>query len=217
MLPMNKLRVYNFQDLTNLRFGRLLATEYAGSGKAGALWECICDCGAKTIVQNCNLKSGHTKSCGCLAREITSLSNRTHGYTIGGQTPEYKIWVGIIKRCTNPNTKRWHRYGGRGITICERWRSFENFLTDMGTRPSNKHSIDRINNDGNYEPSNCRWATAKEQGANTSVNRWITINDQKLTATQWTEKMGLNNNTFYTRLSRGWSEERALLQSVTLK
>jgi hypothetical protein len=114
------------------------------------------------------LRNGHTRSCGCLGHEWTKSgkANLKHGQAKKGMiSPEHKIWQGIIKRCTNPNNHKWHRYGGRGIIVCNRWKIFENFLADMGERPKGL-SIDRINNDGNYEPGNCRWATAKIQANN---------------------------------------------------
>lgn len=168
---------YNFQDLTGKRYGRLLVLRYKGRRITPAnyfyYWECQCDCGNISIHQRGNLQSGHSKSCGCLEVENRSdinakfsASRSTHGRT---KTSEFTIWQGILERCNNPNTINYNRYGGRGISICERWlNSFENFLEDMGERPSKRHSIDRINNDGNYEPSNCRWATPSEQALNSS-------------------------------------------------
>jgi hypothetical protein len=113
-----------------------------------------------------NLRSGDVRSCGCLQREIIARRNRTHGHSVrGAETPTYRSWKAMHTRCTNPNPSTWAHYGGRGIEICERWRSFESFLEDMGERPEGT-SIDRIDVDGNYEPGNCRWATPTEQRAN---------------------------------------------------
>lgn len=129
--------------------------------------KCVCDCGQETVVRSDKLKSGHTKSCGCLQRERTrdvSSKAKTHGMA---NSSEYHIWCGMKARCFNENNKSYKNYGGRGITVCDRWRdSFENFYEDMGPRPSSIHQIDRINNDGNYEPGNCKWRTPSENCLN---------------------------------------------------
>lgn len=154
-------------DLTGMTFGRLTVVKRSGTSKRGDIvWACICKCGAETAVRGSNLRNGNTKSCGCFQRERASESTSTHRLT---KSPEYRSWASMIARCENPKYHHFHRYGGRGIRICERWRnSFELFLSDMGPRPSLKHSLDRKDNDGNYEPGNCRWATAKEQRLNRS-------------------------------------------------
>jgi len=153
----------NFQDITNKRYGRLLVIDYVDKAYVNKdhWWLCLCDCGNSKKVLGTNLKRGTSFSCGCLRSELLRRSKQTHGMTL---TSEFNIWNGMRKRCLNKNNKDYKNYGGRGIKVCDRWlNSFENFYVDMGGRPSAKHSIDRINNDGDYEPSNCRWATAKEQ------------------------------------------------------
>lgn len=149
-------------DLAGQRFGRLLVLEKAKKNKTEKIkWKCRCDCGNERVVLAASLRGGKTKSCGCLLKEG---SHKTHGKS---HTPEYKIWAGMIQRCTNPKTDNYKHYGGRGITVCERWRnSFEAFYEDMGHRPSKLHSVERINNDGNYEPDNCKWATKRKQSQN---------------------------------------------------
>lgn len=148
-------------DITNQKFGKLTVVERVQNNQAGrARWICTCDCGEQSIVTGKNLRSGKVLSCGCGKR----YSNKSHGMK---QSLEYSTWTGMKKRCYDKNQENYKDYGGRGITICDRWKnSFQNFYTDMGKRPSKNHSIDRIDVNGNYEPSNCRWATQSEQNRN---------------------------------------------------
>jgi hypothetical protein len=155
------------------RFGRLVVLHHADKDRKGNWrWECVCDCGNRTQPPTYSLVRGETRSCGCLQLETRRQNKREgsapkHGHTVGRSTAEYRAWNALKTRCTNTNIPGYKYWGGRGITLCERWRdSFEAFLADMGPRPSPKHSLDRIDNDGNYEPGNCRWATASEQNRN---------------------------------------------------
>lgn len=135
---------------------------------------------------------------------------KTHGATVGKKTSEYKTWLGIKERCFNPNSKFYKDYGGRGITMCDRWNnSFSNFLADVGPRPPNM-TIDRKDNNGNYKPGNCRWATKSEQSNNRRDNRILELGDQKMTMSQWAEKTGIKVGTIWARLDRGWPPYLAL-------
>lgn len=128
----------------------------------------------------------------------------------GYGTPEYLSWAGMIQRCTNPKNYGYRYWGGRGIAVCERWRKFQNFLADMGTKPSHRHSIDRINNNGNYEPGNCRWATMSEQRLNSTTTRWLTFRGVTQPMKDWAHAVGLSYKTLSDRLQRGWSVEKAI-------
>ena len=156
-------------DLSGQRFHRLtVVARVANSRHGNARWLCRCECGAQVEVAACNLKSGHSKSCGCLRREFASARRwYKHGHaTSSRRSPEYRSWTSMRARCNYSGARGFMDYGGRGISVCERWNSFELFLADMGPKPSPQHSIDRIDPDGDYEPGNCRWATSKEQATN---------------------------------------------------
>jgi hypothetical protein len=149
-------------NITGQRFGRLLVLSFAEIRQRKAHWLCRCDCGNERTFSGKHLRTGHTTSCGCYKRANASK----HAESQRPWTPEYRAWCDLRSRCNNPKVKQYDDYGGRGISVCERWDDYANFLADMGRRPSPAHSIDRRDNDGNYEPSNCRWATKEEQMQN---------------------------------------------------
>lgn len=199
-----------YLDLTGQRYGRLtvvrLASDRTSEGKAR--WMCRCDCGAPTTVDARNLRSGSITSCGCFRRERMEDLTATHRLS---NTPEHRTWVGMRARCRNPNLRIFQNYGGRGITVCQRWdESFEAFVADMGLRPSRRHSLDRIDNDGNYEPSNCRWATMTQQRRNTRANTRLTHHGRTMTLTEWALELGISVTVLCGRFRKGWSVERAL-------
>jgi hypothetical protein len=184
------------------KFNRLTVIEHAGVNKLNkTLYKVVCDCGNEKICYATELRSGHTKSCGCFRAEASSLRRTTHGATKNKKiSSEFSTWCSMRQRCNDKKDSKYHRYGGRGIKVCDRWlNSFENFLLDMGEKPSKEYSIDRIDNNGNYEPNNCRWATKKQQANNTSTNKFINYNGENMTIMQASERSGI---AYYTVLDR---------------
>jgi hypothetical protein len=215
-----------FKDITGQQFGRLTVIERMPPGYRKpklVFWRCRCVCGNEPVIVYSSLASGYSKSCGCLRKDIYRKNFRTHGMS---NTVIFSIWRNMLSRCGNPNVPHYERYGGRGIKVCERWLTFVNFLADMGERPSPEHSLDRINNDGNYEPGNVRWATIGQQAINRrkrSVHKHgkpllqITIGEETLSVADWSHKTGIDKGTLLSRIRRGWSPERAITHVGTTK
>lgn len=196
-------------DLTAAVFGKLRVVSREENSKDGsARWRCLCECGEQRIVVGTSLRAGRHKSCGCSSPRFTSQRSLTHG---ASKTRTYRIWLGMHSRCGDrAKGKSRRNYYSKGIRVCERWGDFDAFLADMGAAPDGL-TLDRINGAGNYEPTNCRWATAKQQANNTSANRLVELRGVVGTLAQVAEDCGLNPNTMLYRLRRGWSVERAAL------
>lgn len=199
-----------FINLTGKTIGNWEVLGFAGKDSwGGCLWECRCACGAVKRVLGNSLRGNGSKKCSGCART-------SHGHARKGQcTATYKSWVSLVKRCTSPNDSSFSRYGGRGIKITSTWRkSFAAFLADMGERPSKNHSIDRIDNEGHYEPGNCRWATKTEQGRNKRTNRLIAFRGEVKCLAEWAEQFGISRARVGQRLKAGWPTGKALTTPV---
>jgi hypothetical protein len=195
-------------DLTGQRFGSWTVIEYSHNNKYHRMWLCQCNCGIQKPVQQSHLRDGRSTGCfNCRPKGINSSAYKHGGKTLHAET--YRIWKAMRNRCNNPNDSHYHRYGGRGIKICDRWNNFELFLLDMGSRPSPSLQIDRIDNDKGYSPGNCRWATPSEQQRNTSRTHFITMEGQTRCLTEWAEIKGINPKTVRGRLSKGLSYAEA--------
>lgn len=193
-------RIPATKNIAGSRFGKLKVLEFVGYANRRSLWRCRCDCGAICIVRANSLNTGNTRSCGCI--------HRKHGAT---GTPEWEIWMGMIKRCESPSQPMYRMYGGRGIRVCKRWRhSFLAFLKDMGKRPSPDYSLDRVDTNGNYTLKNCRWATRTQQQRNRRMNTLITHDGLTLCLAEWVERTGLRRNIIMGRTRRGWPVAEAL-------
>jgi len=202
-IPHNKLdligkqfsRVFVIREVELRKFKSGNCTQYL----------CRCDCGTEFKVLGSSLTSGNTKSCGCYARELVSEKSRKHGMH---GTRTYRIWQAMLNRCRNKNVPNYNDYGGRGVTVCDEWLSFENFFEDMG-EPLEDQSIDRIDNNGDYELNNCKWSTMKEQGRNKRNNRIIELNGKSMCLAAWAEELNIDQASLRERLDR-WPKEIAL-------
>lgn len=207
--------IMNVNDLTNKKFNRLTALKRVGhSGKGAVIWLFRCDCGKEKEIVGWKVKSGHTKSCGCLQSEWAvkhaielARRNITHGMSY---LRPYSIWHSMLQRCLNKKSHSYKNYGGRGIKVCNKWLKFKGFLEDMKVGYENGLSIDRINNDGNYNKENCRWVTVKQQNNNNRNCHFFTYKGITKNITQWADKLGLNVNTVRVRIHRGQNELEAL-------
>lgn len=199
----------NFADLTGKKFGRLIALHRLHNTKCKTKWLCVCECGNFIETQEGHLRSGHTKSCGCLQRDISSQYHIKHNKC---DTRLYNTWCNMKKRCYAVKFKDYRNYGGRGIKVCDEWLNDFMSFYDWSMNNGYKEclSIDRIDVNGNYEPSNCRWATMKQQSRNTRRNNIVTFNNVSHCVTDWCDLLGIKRNTVYKRLSYGWNMHEAL-------
>lgn len=208
--PLTPRSMTTRKQMTGLRFGRLIVLSEAGITSNRIIrYLCRCDCGTIKVISGDSLRRQLTVSCGCFCREKRSLLSKLQGTHYLTGTPTYASWAQMIQRCYNQNNPKYPHYGGRGISVCDRWVKFENFVADMGIRPIGK-TIHRINNDGNYCPDNCKWAGNIEQARNRTNNRLLTFQGETFTAVEWAERIGLSYVALRMRLHRGWSTERAL-------
>ena len=211
-------------DVSGMRFSMLVAKHIVGKRGGTNLWLCQCDCGNETTAIATSLRRGEKKSCGCKKRmarkprpDLSEANKKraTHAMT---NSSTYSSWKSMKARCLNPTDKDYENYGGRGIRVCDRWlKSFIDFHADMGDRPKGK-TIDRINNDGDYEPNNCKWSTPKEQGNNKRKNYYIEYLGQVKTAKQWAKDIGVvDYKTALYRLRSGWGVEASFTTPSTIK
>jgi hypothetical protein len=210
---------------TGQKFGRLTVVEFARRGTYRRMWRCSCSCGEAVVVATSHLRSGHTRSCGCLLTDTLVVRNKSqenrsrvgmrsvkHGLS---GSPEYKIYYGARNCCRSTDPAAYAMYGARDIEF--RFANVEEFFAALGPRPSSRHSLDRIDNDGHYEPSNVRWATRREQANNTRRNRVVSAFGQSRSVAQWSAETGFRQKLITARLNSGWLPERALSQSVRLQ
>ncbi len=191
--------------------GRLTVVSRGPNDGNSPRWHCRCDCGSERLIYGGHLRRANQQSCGCARRE----KNTKHG--LSNRHSAYQAWVAMMGRCYNSQSKAYANYGGRGIRVCDRWHDPVQFCSDMGPRPSAEHSIDRIDNDGNYEPENCRWATKKQQMNNRRVSRKITHNGQTRTVAKWAADLGIGWHIIAQRISRGWTTKEAIETPVRKK
>lgn len=203
------------REMVGQRFGRLVIIE-----DLGLTVRARCDCGVETVRRRRHVRGGHTRSCGCLGRDsriarlvkLGLLPADTDGRT---RLPEYQIWRSMLRRCYRPECRAYPHYGGRGIFVAERWRrSYQNFLADMGRRPSSRHTLDRLDNDGPYSPENCAWNTWKQQARNKRSTRRLTFRGETKALPDWADEVGIARSVILGRLKNGWSVEQALTRPV---
>lgn len=193
--------------LDGRRFGKLLVASDGGRDRRGAvLWRCLCDCGKTTLVRGSSLVQGRTASCGCGVAERARMP-RTHGLS---KSSFYGRWRAMRSRCGRERNSQYHNYGGRGITVCSRWKHFELFYADMAPTFFEGAELDRKDTNGNYDPGNCRWVRSVDQQRNKRSNRMVTLNGVRRTLVEWSEVSGVKASTILARIRRGWPEHRLL-------
>lgn len=201
-------------DMIGQRLGRLTVVGRAPNiRKKVARWTCVCECGKTTTIRASDLRRADrpTRSCGCISRELAARLARTLHVTHGlSGTREYSIWCMMLGRCSKPSHSGFPDYGGRGITVCPEWINFEQFWKDMGPRPSPEHSIERIDNNKGYGPSNCCWATQDAQANNKRTNRVIEWHGKRMTVAQWARRLGFPDSRLRQRIARGWNLDQAM-------
>jgi hypothetical protein len=195
-------------DLKGQEFGFLTVLSKASNHLTYTRWLCKCICGVEVIAQTRHLRGGEVKSCGCKSNEMRSVNSGNASHRMSG-TPTYKTWQMMHQRCKNPTYDKYDYYGGRGISICERWNCFENFLEDMGERPEGL-TLDRIDTDGNYEKSNCRWATIDEQLENRKNTVFLLVNDVVMSLKQLANFIGVTRERLYNYIYRGYTPQEAV-------
>lgn len=204
------------KNVVGKKFNRLTIESYSHTSKwRQAYFVVKCDCGRKKTVRMSSIINGKIKSCGCYAKEVCPTVSIRHGHSRDGQGTAYRSWLSMNNRCYCPSNPEFENYGGRGIYVCERWRGeagFTNFLLDMGERPSGRYSIDRVDNDGIYEPSNCRWATSKEQHRNKSTNVMINIGGEVKCLKDWCFYYNINYSTVQARIRKGQTPKLAIIE-----
>lgn len=190
-------------------FGMLTVVRQVDGPRPGNFYECSCTCGRSSVAYGGHLRNGNRVGCGCVAG---GHKNRTHGLS---NEPEYRAWENARSRCTNPRNRKFPIYGGRGISMCERWSdSFETFIADMGRRPGPEYSLDRIDGNKGYQPENCRWATVVEQNNNRSINRHLEMAGSTVTVAEASRATGIPHATILTRLDAGYSDQEALFNGT---
>lgn len=208
-----------FLDLSQQRFGRWTAEEFVGYRAPHQFWRCRCDCGSVAEVTSGSLRAGNSQSCGCLRRERVKAAVTTHGGAAADSIVrrEYKIWATMISRCTNPRVDKYPCYGGRGITVCDRWRygelsnsGFACFLADMGPKPFIRATIDRKNNDGPYEPSNCVWSDRRTQARNKSTNVPVILHGRDMMLVDALQELKVGRSSYYYLKRIGYSNQKAI-------
>lgn len=203
----------NFIDLTGKKFNKLTLLKFVEIKNKRTYWLCQCECSKKIIVRSDSVTSGKTQSCGCLHNTKNIRHGHSRSNTVGN-TPMYHTWQDMLSRCRNPNHIEYKNYGGRGIKVCKRWLKFENFLEDIGDRPSGR-TIDRIDNNKGYFKLNCRWATIKEQSRNKRNNVFINYKNENKCLQDWADQYNMHSGTLWCRIFRkNMSIERALTTPV---